>query len=125
MMIVAKMAKKDELPVIVTGDFNDVAWSETTSLFQEVSGLLDPRIGRGFFNTYNANSFIMRWPLDHLFISREWRLVDLERGSDFGSDHFPIYFKLSLEPENAPEQEKKNPSAEEKKEAAKAIKAAK
>lgn len=125
MMIVAKMAKNDEFPVIVTGDFNDVAWSETTSLFQDVSGLLDPRIGRGFFNTYNANSFIMRWPLDHLFISREWRLVDMERGSDFGSDHFPIYFKLSLEPENAQEQEKKKPSTEEKKEANKAIEAAK
>ena len=98
MMMVAKMARQAQLPVIVAGDFNDVAWSETTQLFQEVSGLLDPRIGRGFYNTYNANSWIMRWPLDHLFASEEFRLVKMEVGKDVNSDHFPLYAKLSLEP---------------------------
>ena len=99
MMIVAKMARQAKLPVIVAGDFNDVAWSQSTQLFQEVSGLLDPRIGRGFFNTYNANSWILRWPLDHLFTSEEFRLVEMEVGNDVESDHFPLYAKLSLEPE--------------------------
>lgn len=98
MMMVAKMAKKSKLPVIVAGDFNDVAWSETTQLFKDVSGLLDPRIGRGFYNTYNANSWLMRWPLDHLFVSEEFRLVTMEVGDDVESDHFPLYAKLSLEP---------------------------
>lgn len=98
MMLVAKMAKESKLPVIVTGDFNDVAWSESTQLFQEVSGLLDPRKGRGFYNTYNANSWLMRWPLDHLFVSDEFRLVKMEVGNDVKSDHFPLYAKLSLEP---------------------------
>ncbi|MHA6280628.1 endonuclease/exonuclease/phosphatase family protein [Salinimicrobium sp. CAU 1759] len=98
MMIVAKMAKESKLPVIVAGDFNDVAWSETTQLFKDVSGLLDPRIGRGFYNTYNANSWLMRWPLDHLFVSDEFRLVTMEVGGDVESDHFPLYAKLSLEP---------------------------
>ena len=98
MMMVAKMAKESQLPVIVAGDFNDVAWSESTQLFQEVSGLLDPRIGRGFFNTYNANSWLMRWPLDHLFTSDEFRLVKMEVGKDVESDHFPLYVRLSLEP---------------------------
>lgn len=100
MMMVAKMAKEEKiLPIIVAGDFNDVAWSETTQLFQEVSELLDPRIGRGFYNTFNANSWIMRWPLDHLFVSEEFRLVEMELGDDVESDHFPLYAKLSLEPE--------------------------
>ena len=117
MMMVAKMAKKAELPVIVAGDFNDVAWSETTSLFQNVSQLLDPRIGRGFYNTYNANSWLFRWPLDHLFVSEEFRVVDLKLGNDIESDHFPLYAKLSFEPESASSQRKEAASSEEMKKA--------
>src|SRR5690606_19235472 len=75
MMLIAQSAKDHPLPVIVAGDFNDVAWSQSTKLFKDISGLLDPRIGRGFFNTFNARSYIMRWPLDHFFASDEFRLV--------------------------------------------------
>lgn len=121
MMMVAKMAKEADLPVIVAGDFNDVAWSQTTQLFQEVSGLLDPRIGRGFYNTYNANSWIMRWPLDHLFVSEEFRLVKMGVGNDVESDHFPLYAKLSLEPKVRAVQSPDPASEEELQEAEKQI----
>ena len=121
MMMVAKMAKNAELPVIVAGDFNDVAWSETTQLFQNVSRLLDPRIGRGFFNTFNADSWIMRWPLDHLFVSEEFRLVQIKVGSHVGSDHFPFYAKLSLEPSKGAVQKAPPPSQEDLKEAEKQL----
>lgn len=117
MMMIAEEARKTELPVIVAGDFNDVAWSETTRLFRKASTLLDPRIGRGFFNTYNANSLPFRWPLDHIFVSEDFRLVEIELGHDLESDHFPLYVKLSLEPEHGEPQEAKEPSFEEKKEA--------
>ncbi|WP_439881079.1 endonuclease/exonuclease/phosphatase family protein [Pontibacter sp. MBLB2868] len=91
-------------PVVVAGDFNDVAWSRTTRLFQEVSHLLDPRIGRGLFSTFNANYPLLRWPLDHIFHSDHFELVHIERLRDIDSDHFPIYIKLSFAPQNKYEQ---------------------
>lgn len=104
MMMTAFLAKDNALPVVVVGDFNDVAWSQTTLLFQGVSGLLDPRKGRGLYNTFNAKNPIMRWPLDHVFASNEFRLVNMERCDDINSDHFPISATFSLEPDGAKEQ---------------------
>lgn len=114
MMLVAKSAKGNPLPVIVAGDFNDVAWSQSTKLFKDISGLLDPRIGRGFYNTFNAKSFLLRWPLDHFFASDEFRLVEIGLGKHIESDHFPAYFKVRLEPEKAVEQKREEPSQEQK-----------
>ncbi len=104
MMQTAILSMQSKLPTIVLGDFNDVAWSQTTILFQNVSGLLDPRQGRGLYNSYDANNFLLRWPLDHIFISPEFRVKSFEKGEHINSDHFPIYLELSFEPEIAKEQ---------------------
>ncbi len=119
MLVAKKIHQQPNQPHIVLGDFNDVAWSRTTTLFQEVSQLLDVRKGRGFFNTYDANSFLMRWPLDHIFVSKEFRVNNIELGKDNHSDHFPIYTELRFEPEKANSQQKNAPSSKELKQAEK------
>lgn len=81
---------------IVMGDLNDVAWSRTSDLFRRVGGMLDPRVGRGFYPTFNANYPLLRWPLDHLFVSPHFRVMQLDLLPDIGSDHLPIFFRLCL-----------------------------
>ncbi len=84
-------------PVVVAGDMNDVAWSETTRHFQKMSGLLDPRRGRRMLNTYHAANPLVRFPLDHVFHSPHFRLAGLARLPRCGSDHFAVLVTLSLE----------------------------
>jgi endonuclease/exonuclease/phosphatase (EEP) superfamily protein YafD len=116
-VMVAKEARELDGGVIVAGDFNDVAWSETTELFQEVSGYLDPRRGRGFYNTFHAHYPIFRWPLDHIFHSAHFKLAALDRVPSVGSDHFPMYIKLSYQPEKKESQPEVEPDGDTEKKA--------
>ena len=97
LLLVAKEVKEYDFPTIVVGDLNDVAWSYTTELFTKISGLLDPRIGRGFFNTFHAKYPFLRFPLDHVFCSTDFKLIRLARLENFNSDHFPILISLQYE----------------------------
>lgn len=105
LLIVAKEAARTAGPAIVAGDLNDVAWSSTTTLFQKISGLLDPRIGRGLYATFNADWPLMKWPLDHLFASEDWTLGEFRRLGDIASDHFPVLVELCHQPQAAAVQE--------------------
>jgi endonuclease/exonuclease/phosphatase (EEP) superfamily protein YafD len=99
LMKVAFEARDCKKPALVFGDLNDVAWSHTTILFKKVSRLLDPRRGRGFYNSFSANHWFLRFPLDYLFCSSHFGLVSMKRLGHNGSDHFPMFIHLALAPE--------------------------
>lgn len=99
LILVARSLRGRDVPAIVLGDLNDVAWSRTSYEFQDISGLLDPRVGRGFYHTFHARYPVLRYPLDHCFHTKHFRLVRFKRLRKFGSDHFPVGIELSHEPE--------------------------
>lgn len=101
LLLAAMEVRQTREPSILAGDLNDVAWSRTTQLFRRVGGLVDPRIGRGSYPTFNANWPLLRWPLDHVFFEPEFALVDLRVLGHVGSDHFPVYASLCYAPETA------------------------
>ena len=96
LMKIALKAKEEKLPCMVFGDLNDVAWSHTTELFRKVSGLLDPRRGRGFYSTFSAHHWFVRYPLDYIFCSDHFGLIEMKRMPKNGSDHFATITHLVL-----------------------------
>ena len=96
-LVAQEIAAAAPAPTVVCGDLNDVAWSDTTRTFLRVSGLLDPRVGRGLVNTFDAGNPIFRFPIDHVFHSSHFRLFGLRRLPKVGSDHFPVFIELNCE----------------------------
>lgn len=112
LIVVARSVAESDQPVVVTGDLNDVAWSATTRLFRKISGLLDPRVGRGMYNTFHAQYPFLRWPLDHLFHSEHFTLKSIERLPSIGSDHFALLTRLVFSPDKGQSQDGLSPDAD-------------
>lgn len=93
-MVAELVGENTESDWIIAGDFNDVAWSHTTRLFEEISGLADPRVGRNMMNTYHADRPLLRYPLDHVFVSPSFEIAALDRIRIPGSDHFGVLMGL-------------------------------
>lgn len=90
LLSVAKRVRSIEHPVVVTGDFNNVAWAKSSILFRKTSKLIDARIGRGILSTFHAKYWVFRVPLDLLFHSPSIFIDRLFIYPSVGSDHFPI-----------------------------------
>ena len=117
LVLVGREAKLCTEPIIVAGDLNDVAWSHTTRLFRRLSGLLDPRIGRGTLATFPVALPFLRFPLDHIFVSTHFALHELDRLEDVGSDHFPVWADLQLQSEAEDVHDEPKPEGDDRKEA--------
>lgn len=96
-LIAEEAAEADHKHWIIAGDFNDVAWSHTTQLFRDISGLGDPRVGRGLYSTYHAGYPLLRYPIDHVFVSDGFKIASLDRVETPGSDHFGMIADLAFE----------------------------
>lgn len=88
--------KRRKRPSVALGDLNDVAWSPTTSEFQRAGNLLDPRRGRGFFNTYPAGIPGFRYPLDYIFHTPHFSICEMRVLPRYQSDHLPLIATLLL-----------------------------
>ncbi|MCF6369893.1 hypothetical protein [Rhizobium halophilum] len=71
-----------------------------------IGNLLDPRIGRGLYPTYDTNSLLMSWPLDQILFQPQFTLKAFDTLPDFGSDHRAVTATLCHDPaaaQDAPE----------------------
>lgn len=95
-LLAKRIADEDRTERLVVGDLNDAAWSHTTRMFLRISGMKDPRRGRGMYSTYPASTPLLRYPIDHVFVSEGFRVRELRRERAPGSDHLAMFADLQL-----------------------------
>ncbi len=93
----ALLADRTVLPVVAMGDFNDVAWSWSSMRFKTYGAFRDPRVGRGILPSFDATSWLMRFPIDQLYLTDGLGLVSFERLEDIGSDHYPMKAVITVQ----------------------------
>jgi len=95
LLYVANAVKEAPLDrAIVLGDMNEVAWSKTSQRFLQISGLKDPRRGRHILPTFPSYFPLLSFPLDHVFCSGHFGVLQYKRLKSIGSDHFPLFIEL-------------------------------
>jgi endonuclease/exonuclease/phosphatase (EEP) superfamily protein YafD len=124
LLAAALEARASEAPTILAGDLNAVPWERVTRRAIRIGGLLDPRVGRGYYPTVGAESPWVSWPLDQILYEEEFGLTAWEVLPSFGSDHYPVLAGLCHAPEAAELQEPHAMEEEDLQEAETAIKAA-
>lgn len=118
LLSVSKRVQELTKPVIVVGDFNNVAWSKSSILFRKTSHLIDPRVGRAFVSTFHAKSRLLRFPIDLMFHSDDIFIEELKTLPKFGSDHLPVYCEFFIDHHNDDQEDQvERADAEEKEEA--------
>lgn len=92
---VADELLKEEIPTVVTGDFNSVPWSPFVSDFLKKTGYRDSRSGFGYHSSWHAEYPLLRVPIDQAMVSDDICVHSRKLGGYAGSDHLPIIFEVS------------------------------
>ena len=89
--IVGEWAARQDVPVVVTGDFNASTWSRGFSLVTREAGLVNSQRGFGVQASWPTGYTLFGIPIDHLVHSPELTTVDRYLGESLGSDHFSLF----------------------------------
>jgi len=92
----ADYVKRSNITTIVAGDFNATPWSSAFQDFAARSGLKDSALGRGVQGSWNAKSWLIRIPIDHVLTPQQSLVTHRAIGPAVGSDHFPVEATIVL-----------------------------
>lgn len=91
---IGEWATRQEVPVVVVGDFNASTWSHGFSLVTK-AGLVNSQRGYGVQASWPTGNRLDAIPIDHLVHSPELTTVDRHLGDPHGSDHYPLFVTLA------------------------------
>ncbi|MBN1672014.1 MAG: endonuclease/exonuclease/phosphatase family protein [Kiritimatiellae bacterium] len=94
---VASFAASVDGPLLVMGDLNATPWSWHFRRLLRKTGLRDSSRGRGWQPTWPTRLFPLLVPIDHCLHSAHITIVDKTVGSNFGSDHYPVFVGFQIQ----------------------------
>ena len=97
----ARFARASGMPLVVMGDFNDAAWSDTARRFKAYGRYVDPRVGRGIYASFDANRWLIRCAIDQIYVTDDVAVSSFGLGPHVGSDHFPVIARVRIDAEAA------------------------
>ncbi|BAY62695.1 endonuclease/exonuclease/phosphatase [Calothrix brevissima NIES-22] len=93
-------------PLIIMGDFNLTPWSPYYRRFIKTTNLHNTRLGFGILPSWPrpaTHVHLPNWmipllniPIDHCFVSKQFRVTKIHTGSNANSDHAPLITDLVL-----------------------------
>ena len=89
--------------ILVAGDFNATPWSWLRELDAAIPATRRTRAlftwpaPARAFGPLRLRAPAAVAPIDHVYATEDWRLVEIRRGPDVGSDHYPIIARFALE----------------------------
>lgn len=83
------------LPLVVVGDFNATPYSPYFSTWLSAAALRDAHAGLDI--TWPTFLPILGIPIDHCVVNSKLGIADFRRLPPFGSDHYPILCRVTLE----------------------------
>lgn len=93
----AQWAARQDVPTVVTGDFNAGPWSHAFYRLLDEGGLQNSQRGFGLDASFPASSNVaFRIAIDHLTYANDVWVVDRTLGPALGSDHFPLIVDLAI-----------------------------
>jgi endonuclease/exonuclease/phosphatase (EEP) superfamily protein YafD len=92
----ASIARDADLPVILLGDLNLTPDSPEFARLLDESALRDVVSGRRWRPTWQADFWPLALRIDHILVSPQLCVEDVEVGPSIGSDHRPVIARLRL-----------------------------
>jgi len=95
-----KETASTDRPLIIAGDFNATPWSWTMKSFAYENNLRMAGPMRAtwpvFQRSHRCTLCIPQFPIDHIFVSENIRVISKRIGPDVGSDHLPVIIEIAL-----------------------------
>ena len=89
--------------VLAAGDFNATPWSRLREFDAVIPATRRTRAMFTWptpsrsFSRFHLRAPVAVVPIDHIYASAEWRVLEVRRGPDVGSDHYPVIATFALD----------------------------
>lgn len=98
----AELCVSQPVPCMIIGDLNATPWSSAFRHLVQRARVRDSALGHGIQTTWNAQSPLIRIPIDHILVPATASVETRRIGPELGSDHLPVEVVVRIRPSQPP-----------------------